>query len=297
MIFDTPTTKDEMIDILNDIYHFYRLQRMEYSGVTLTPLDLERMTFTPLTDEELVQKAEDMLAASQEKTLMDYVDGLEEKISELLLKKSEKQQECLLLIDENQKSYETAKETLNKEALKNGVLSSGVYAEKIMLLEKEKNQKTADINAELVSYSALIDGKISEYRTLLQNAEQKFQSVFAKQTEAKFYELKDEQEKTQREVFQYNNGLDEKEQRYLNTINQTVASFSLRHLEIRMQGPTQEELVEMGYYADVIDCVSAYYNTLSAQAAYTDIKNTPKLAIYLDDYYSQVVYFYKTKAS
>ena len=59
---------------------------------------------------------------------------------------------------------------------------------------------------------------------------------------------------------------------------------------------TKDQLVEMGYYTDAIACVRAYYDTLSAVAAYQQIAHDTKVAIYLDDYYTNVVYKYKTLA-
>ena len=53
----------------------------------------------------------------------------------------------------------------------------------------------------------------------------------------------------------------------------------------------------MGYYKDAIDCVCAYFDTLSAVAAYQQISHDSKVAIYLDDYYANVVYMYKTLAN
>ena len=53
----------------------------------------------------------------------------------------------------------------------------------------------------------------------------------------------------------------------------------------------------MGYYTDAINCVCAYFDTLSALTAYQQIAHDTKVAIYLDDYYSNVVYMYKTLAN
>ena len=94
------------------------------------------------------------------------------------------------------------------------------------------------------------------------------------------------------EVFKYNNGLDEKEQRYLNTIKQTKASLKLRYMDISTGEFTKDQLVEMGYYADVVKCVCGYFDRLDPYTAFQDIASEKKLAIYLDDYYQNVIYTY-----
>ena len=59
---------------------------------------------------------------------------------------------------------------------------------------------------------------------------------------------------------------------------------------------TKDQLVEMGYYKDAIDCVCAYFDTLNPVTAFQQIAHDTKVAIYLDDYYSNVVYMYKSLA-
>ena len=68
-------------------------------------------------------------------------------------------------------------------------------------------------------------------------------------------------------------------------------------MEIKSNYFTVEQLFEMGYYNDVMDCISAYYDLLDANEAYQDIVNESRLVFYLDDYYQDVVYMYKMRAS
>ena len=67
-------------------------------------------------------------------------------------------------------------------------------------------------------------------------------------------------------------------------------------MEINTQFFTKDQLVEMGYYKDVITCVSGYYDRLSALSAYQDITNETGLITYLDDFYESVVYMYRVRA-
>ena len=102
--------------------------------------------------------------------------------------------------------------------------------------------------------------------------------------------------KTEREVFKYNNGILEKETRYRNTIKQAEATLKLQFLEISMGEYTKDQLVDMGYYQDVIDCVTSYYDKFSAAEAFQKITDEKKLAVYLDDMYAEVIYAYRSKA-
>ena len=66
-------------------------------------------------------------------------------------------------------------------------------------------------------------------------------------------------------------------------------------MEIKNVEFTKEQLYDMGYYQDVIDCVCGYYDTLGAAAAFTDISKEGKLVLYLEDYYQNVIYMYKSR--
>ncbi|MBR0189432.1 MAG: hypothetical protein IJQ23_03495 [Clostridia bacterium] len=52
----------------------------------------------------------------------------------------------------------------------------------------------------------------------------------------------------------------------------------------------------MQVFSVAIDCVCAYYDTLNPVTAFQQIAHDTKVAIYLDDYYSNVVYMYRSLA-
>ena len=117
-----------------------------------------------------------------------------------------------------------------------------------------------------------------------------------KKVNAKIEELKQKQDETERSVFKYNNGIEEKVQKYRNTIAEANANLMLKFLEIRGGEYSKSELVEMGYYESVINCVCSYFDTLDAMTAATQIGKENKLMIYLDDYYDTVLYMYQQRA-
>lgn len=296
MNYTTPTTKAEMYEALNEIYYFYRIKLVEYEDIELEPLELTRMSFTPLTDAQLLAKAQTLLSAAQNLRLMEYVDGLTDKLAEIEEKKTAEQKAFEERVNNVKETYLAAKEAIDKQAVKNGVVSSGVYAEKLAELEREKGEKIALITAEHTAFSDGLDEKAERYETLIEDAEDKFEDICEAEVQAKYLELKDEQDKTVRQVFEYNNELDEKEQRYVNSIDKINASLRMRHIEIRLNGITKDELVERGYYNDVIGCINAYYSRLTPAAAYADIRSESRLTVYLDDYYTNVLYYYKLNA-
>ena len=296
MEFQTPTTLEELYETLNDVFNYYRLQVENYTAADLTSLDLTRMSYTPLSDEQLTVLAGQNVAAAQKIRQMAYVDSLNEKIADVDEKISAETVKKTERLKANDLTYSSAKEVIIKHAIKTGTTDSGIYAEKLSALERERLTKEGEITALCTAETYKLNQEKQRLNGLLSNASGKYSDVCASEVSAEFNKLKSSQEQTVRTVFTYNNELDEKEQRYENTRKQLVAGMLLRHMEIRAKGYTKDELVDRGYYNDVIACVKSYYDGMTAAQAFTSIKSQPKLAIYLDDYYSNIVYYYKTLA-
>ena len=59
MVYETPTTKEQMYEILKQIYYDYRMKIDGYEDAGLTDLILDRMEFTEKTEEELALEREE----------------------------------------------------------------------------------------------------------------------------------------------------------------------------------------------------------------------------------------------
>lgn len=296
MEFNLPTTKEEMFNTLNELFHYYRVKRATYDGVVLKELSLKRLAYTEPDDEDLKERAAILVAPDQRRETDQRKSAIENEITSLTAKIKAAEENVLKLVADAETLYEESKVKLERQARKNGLINSGIYLNEINGLETEKNNKILEIKAENDDEVATLSAALAAQNELLEGCESYFETAHAKDVEKKFAELCEERERTATEVFKYNDGLDEKEQRYKNTILQANANLELKFLEISSGEFTKDQLITMGYYQDVIDCVCGYYNRLSALAAYQDFNADTKLPIYLDDYYQNVLYMYQAKA-
>ena len=296
MTFNTPTTKNQMYQILQEIFNYYRIQRETSPEITLNALSLTRMTYTPMTDAQRTTKAQTLLKAKQEEKLLEYKTDLSSQISELSSRISTCATQRTAEENNARANYATAKSNLQTEAVKRGIAQSSAVVNKLADLDVQlANALTAiasDYNGQISLYSA----KRSLLQTRLNNADSYYTNVFNYEVQAEKERIKQEEEKLQREIFKYNNGLDEKEQRAANGNLTAIRGLQLRYMNISSNEFTKDQLIEMGYYQDAINCVCAYYNTLSASTAYQQISQDTKVAIYLDDYYSNILYMYQSRA-
>ena len=292
MSFSQPTTKEEMYNILKDIFYHYRIQREPIDGVNLEPIILERLEYDPRTQNELNLLAKQLLLSKhtqERQTLLNKIEQKNALATQTLAKLPEEKQAKINAVNT---AHNESVQKLQAEAIKNGVIGSSIYFDKLTELETNKNALLLQIENDFSTRSLELTNQISLYEQEVEQANAFRDLVEEQEITAKINELNLEQEEKAREVFKYNNGLDEKEQRYANTIKQTNASLLLKFMSVRQGEFTKDELIEMGYYKDVIDCVCAYYDTLEPLTAAREIMEDQEVCVYLDEYYQSVVYIY-----
>ena len=296
MEYKEPTNINELYDTLKDIFHYYRIKRMQYEGIELLPFTLVRMEDQSLTDEEITLKAKALLGASWEKMLFDYKQKQTEKIENLNLKIQENNTSAKAEKQSVLEYYSSLLEKYRSMHYKNGMEESGLYVDKLIKIDKEKAEKLNEIERDRQAFEEKLLAEIETLSVAIDNADTYFESLFAKQLETKIQELKDEREEYRREVFKYNNSVNEKEVRYTNTIAQVSANLELKYVQIKANELSKDELIEMGYYEEVVLCVANYFDKMSPADAYSQLLSQKKLKIYLDGYYQDVMYRYKLLA-
>ena len=296
MTFATPTTQEEMFAILREIFLYYRVKRQRYEGITLDNLSLERMQSTTQTEQELKDKAKLLLSAKHVKDILDYKNSLITQIEAVKNKINSTPKSMEILIDEIKKGYVESEQKIEQKAVQNGVVNSSVIIDKLCVLEQNKNAEINKLKADCEKTKSELESELKSLQTKLEKADEYFEQMHSKEIDVKAKELMSELEKVEREVFKFNCSQDEKEQRYANDIIKTNASLEIRYLEINAEDFTKDQLVEMGYYDAVSDCVSAYLNTLDPVSAYDIIKNRSRLGVYLEHYYENFLILYKSLA-
>ncbi len=296
MQFNLPTTKEQMYQILNDLFYYYRVQREGFEEVDLIELNLARLEYTEKTEQELIERATTLLTAQNEREKKNYQNQIDAKIVELNKKIVLLEENAVKEIENINLMYKESIEKVKNQATKAGLINTSIVADKTAILEEGKNQKITLLSQEKDQKVSEILAEIESLTLQKQNAEEYFSQIYQKEIDAKVLELKDKEEQKKMEVFKYNNSLDEKEQRYANTIKESKCSLKLRFLDISSGEYTKDQLIDMGYYNDVMRCVAGYYDTLEPLLAYQDMLDEKKLCIYLEDFYETFVHSYRFNA-
>ncbi|MBQ8426574.1 MAG: hypothetical protein IJX16_02305 [Clostridia bacterium] len=231
MTFETPTTKEKMYEVLQQIYHYYRIQREGYAGTELEQLELERLEFVPLTDSELLIKAKNLLCGKHQREIVEYQMGIEQQIAGLNSKITTLNSERQSAIDKIHVSYNESETKVEEQAIKNGLVGSSIIVDKLAQLETAMNSKVAETELYYTQKVADCNSQIAELETKKSQAESYFSNIHQNEISAKAVELKDEQAEKQTAVFKYNNTLDEKEVKYRNTIAKSNLELKLKFME------------------------------------------------------------------
>ena len=296
MTFTKPTTKEEMLSVLKEIFYYYRVKKIDFEKETLEPLVLTRLDFSPLSDEKLLEKAGDLVACEQQSEIIKLKRSLGQEIDDCKEKMNQLTKAYNLAVEQITKKYTKSVYDVKQEAIRRGVGLTSVVSAQLAELESDKNQALSEAEQSYESDYGFYESKVTKLTERYENLNEEYAEIFDSQKRQKYLELKDEQDKLEREVFKYNNSLDEKEQRSVNSIAQSNATLQLKYIEINSGSLSKDQLIEMGYYTDIIDCVCAYYDTMDALTAWRTITNDGKVAVYLEEYYTQICFMYQSRA-
>ena len=297
MDYTIPTTLTQMYATLKSLYDYYRVDSVKAdTNLNLSSLSLPRIEGHLLSDDQLRDKAAVILLPEKEQQIREERAKIKEEIAEI-------EKEIALLQDEKDNvrsrlyaELEEEIEKLKDERYGARPFDKSVYDYRYYQ-EQEIEEEISRVQQENTTKILLLNQDISTLNQKMEEVPSQVTELFQSKIEAKFLELKDEQDKIQRELDKYNNGLLEKEIKHNNEITKAEANLQLKILEIKKAPPTKEELVSLGYYEDVINVVTGYFNTLGALDAANLFKQESRLVIYLEDYYNNLLYMYQMRAT
>lgn len=296
--YQAPTTKEEMLSTLKDIEEFFKTRKDEIPETTLEKLSCTKMTVVSLTDEQLSEKADIMLAPDFEADFIGRKAVLTAKKEEYKIKRDALSDVKSAKIKSLESDYGKAVKKLRKEAVKRGMEYSGEVATGI-----------ADLTADLSVAKATAEGeyteKYSEYTALISDCEahiagvkEYFSAVHAAKKNKLIAELKEKEDAAKTEALKYNNGLKEKEIRVNNGVTQSQAKLIIDYLAIKVTDLTEQELAVRGYFNYVMKAITDYYfNHYSDNVkAYQDFMKEASLITFLGSFYGNMLALFYQRA-
>lgn len=297
MDFTMPTTKTELYEVLKEIETYYKGDLRFFTPPDFRSLTLNRLTYTPTTEEERLARAEKLMEYGYDEALAAYLAEADAQIA----KENEKKEARLAARDQTvlklQEEYETAAESLRAEASKRGTLNSSAVVNRLAALSEKRAAAIAEEEVDCLADVAACEAAVAAYEQKKTDAPSAVLPPFESKRENLLLELEKLDWERSAEVLKYNNQVEEKEVKYSNALLSTVAKLRLEFIQAAAQGYSEDQLVAMGYYKDVIAAVLGYYDTMDPKAVVEDFNKEKDLIVYLGSFYNNVSFLFSQRAA
>ena len=288
MTFPTPTSIEELLYDLKQIYDYYNGRWYAYEQLELDELVVDDKDYVPLTDAEITTFATQLASNKVNVKKQAYLIELNSKIDALTEKLKGLDDTKNGEIEFINSSYGELEDKINQTVAKRGLGESTALLNQLRELEIKKVEKKAEIENTYSLKKLDISAELYALQEKQKDLNERYLTEIEYEKQKIIKELKDERSKRLDEVFNYNNAIKEKRTRYANSIKQQKMNDNIRYIQIVEEGLSEEELDHIGYFKDVVVLCDAYFYTLDKDTAYELYLQTGTLQFYLKKYYSSM---------
>ena len=116
MQYQTPTNKGELLTTLKEIYHYYRVQRIEAPKINLKTLEIPKLAFDEKSVEELTEQAQTLILATHQREKNKSTEEIKEKLASLDILIASANQTTQSLIEKITELYTASQEKIRDES-------------------------------------------------------------------------------------------------------------------------------------------------------------------------------------
>ena len=207
------TAKNQLFEKIREIEQKYQSGR-QFDDLYPESLGLEKIEFTPKTEEEMIAQSSSALDREYEQKLKDLQSEYEQKRKNAETGKQQEYDSSQARMEELSARYGDAKKSLEDNALKRGLARSSVVMNELGALERERNAAAEEIASQRDSAVRDWDRTIAALQTAYEQAQADQKNDYAQDLKDAVDALRQEQQKQASEVRQYNNAVAEKEAEY-----------------------------------------------------------------------------------
>lgn len=297
MEYQIPTIYEDLLQILRQVFNKYRMNIPSYEPVTLEKISLEKLPETKLEESELQEISKQLLKGEQQREIFEREQSLAKDIKVAEEKLGQLEGEYLALKNGVIKEYETKIKAYKIEAEKRGIANSTISVEKISSIYAEMQEKINLLETEKSQTKTKLQETIARLSLQKEGVKEYYKSLHESEIASKTAELKSKESERQIEVIKYNNQVEEKMVKHANQVEQTQLTSALKYFELKIQPMSKDELIDVGYYEEVLYYVKGYLDTMTASNAYRELLDRAELITFLDDFYEETLSLYKFLAN
>lgn len=198
----------------SDLLENFKQIDQKFSSQDSGSLDLEKKTFTKMSDEDIKERAENNLFDYKESSLKNINDEYSAKENSLDENLQQAKQSAIEKKNEAKDLYSSLKNNASKDAIKRGLARSSIVINVLDAFDKGMIEEYNKINQEI---STKIDSLNSQKQLLdeqKQNALNSFDISYAVKLSNKIDEINKSLQEQEQKILEYNNQIAEKEAKY-----------------------------------------------------------------------------------
>lgn len=198
----------------SDLLENFKQIDQKFSSQDSGSLDLEKKTFTKMSDEDIKERAENNLFDYKESSFKNINDEYSAKEKSLDENLQQAKQSAIEKKNEAKDLYSSLKNNASKDAIKRGLARSSIVINVLDAFDKGMIEEYNKINQEI---STKIDSLNSQKQLLdeqKQNALNSFDISYAVKLSNKIDEINKSLQEQEQKILEYNNQIAEKEAKY-----------------------------------------------------------------------------------
>ena len=289
-----------MYEILNEIYIDYRIRKEPFEALELENIVLDKLTFSPKSYDTKKTEAQVYVQPWYD----DTYESMQKEISRnkygLIKQKESVLENKNIQVAQVKLHYKDLQTELEEKALHYGYNSSELLINEINELKSQLAKELERIEEEYTDKINKIDEEISEITVQESQLNARLTNLFNHRVSARMLEIQEAEKQLEMSIIKYNNDIEEKMQKSRNSNLNANANLRIKHIEIQAKGYTKEELIQRGYYTQMLDCVSAFYSSdyfETPYLAYIDLLDEVQLIVYLDEFYSDLLELFRVRGA
>lgn len=284
---------DNLLKSFGEIDSKYSLKSTDSIVDDGASLELERQTFERPTQEGVESQAKDSLADYQNSSLQsienDYqksLNAVDENLSSLEQKTNSSKQSL-------QTEYQSAKEYAANDAIKRGLARSSIIVNKLAQYDESMLTQFGEIEKNYLQTSQKLTQEKSLLEVQRQNALDAFDLSYAVKLTEKISSINEKLDKTENEVIEYNNKMEQLEKEYeadrqkqLDDKKESLENSNLKLLEyFAKYGTAQVEKIKE---EEKYNLAYSYLMNLPKEQALIELQNNPSFKSNLKTTYSKI---------
>ncbi len=275
-------------------------QKVEVDLDELFPptLGLEKIQFTPESDESISARANAEITADKTKEVgktegkySSKMEAVEEDMLSATADKHHKQ-------DQLDKTYTALKKNQKNDSIKRGMARGSVLSSLLDQIEADETKSFQDVEDAYVNTIQSLNEEMDSLETELGKAMNELDLKYATELKEKIAELKEDRDALVAKYTKYNNNVEDREHKYAQQRQDDIAKYLDEQRKEQVKRDEEQRRYEEKYgysgeklknYSERYKLAFDFYMSLSADIAAEALAASPNMKFYLGNYYDKLM--------